>query len=389
MGNKRSSKTEKTAKRKRNPWLRLLVRLTVVAVLLAVVIAVWKNWEKIAPESVLDWAAIRFGEAEVGNGFPAPMAGNSVLSLGETNQHLAVLTDTSLKFLNNAASHVEERHHSFSNPSLKTAGRYALTVETGSTRFRLDTRRELVFSHNFENRNIYASALLPSGMVAVVTDSASQSYLCSIQVFNSRGETVYEYQCRKYLLTGLSLYPSGKGLAAIGACSENGALKSVLLRFDFNKEEPTEYIGTDVLLLNVNCFSGGTVIAVGDTELWVVRSGDKEPQKTTYNGFEPAGYAASSSLTGIVLRRSGSTGDSYVWTIDSGGSIWKSEGIEGVFRSAFCKGNELLVLTQSHLHIFGKKSYQGKKEVPSDSLLITEYRNEPLLLTLSQLERVS
>ncbi len=388
MGKKQTGNTKKAIKRKRNPWLRLLVRLSVVAAVLLVGFSVWNNWEKIAPESVLDWAAIRFGDAQVGNGFPATMTGNSVVAMGEVNHHLAVLTDTSLEFFNNTASRVEKRQHSFSNPALRTAGRYALTTEIGGTRFRLDTRRETVLTKDFENRSIYTSSLLPSGMVAVVTDSASQSYLCGIQVFNARGKQIYEYQSRRYLLNSLCLYPSGKGLAAVGTCSEGGALKSVLLLFDFDKAEPVEYTGTDVLLLNVNCFGSGTVTAVGDTQVWIVRAGKKELEKTPYNGYEPAGYATTSSLAGLVLRRSGGTGESYVWTVDAGGEIWKSEGVEGRFRSAFCQGNELLVLTDSHLHTFGKKNHEQKQAVPTDSLLITEYRNAPLLLTLSHLERI-
>ncbi len=389
MGKKQTKKTDKAIKRKRNPWLRLLVRLSVVAVVLLVGFSVWNNWEKIAPESVLDWAAVRFGEAQVGNGFPITITGNSVEGMGEVNHHLAVLTDTSLEFLNNTASRVEKRQHSFSNPVLQTAGRYALTTEIGGTRFRLDTRRETVLTKDFENRTIYTSSLLPSGAVAVVTDSTSQSYLCGIQVFNARGKQIYEYQSRRYLLNNICLYPSGKGLAAVGTSSEGGALKSVLLLFDFSKDEPTEYIGTDVLLLDVNCFSSGTVTAVGDTQLWVVRAGKKELEKTTYNGYEPAGFAATSSLAGLVLRRTGGTGETYVWTVDAAGEIWKSDGVEGRFRSAFCQGNELLILTDSHLHTFGKKNHQQKKEVPTDSLLITEYRNAPLLLTLGNLERLN
>lgn len=388
MGEKQRRKTDKTIKRKRNPWLRLLVRISIVAAVLILGFSIWNNWGKIAPESVLDWAAIRFGDAQVGNGFPTAMAGNSVVAMGEVNQHLAVLTDTSLEFFNTTASRVEKRQHSFSNPSLRTAGRYALTTEIGGTRFRLDTRRETVLTKDFENRSIYTSSLLPSGLVAVVTDSASQSYLCGIHVFNAHGKQIYEYECRRYIINSLCLYPSGKGLAATGTYSEGGALKSVLLLFDFDKDEPVEHSGTDVLLLGVNCFSSGTVTAVGDTQLWVVRSGKKEPEKTPYNGFEPVGYEATSSLAGLVLRRSGGTGESFVWTVDGSGEIWKSEGVEGRFRSAFCQGNELLVLTDAHLHTFGKKNHQDKREVPTDSLLITRYRNAPLLLTLSHLQRI-
>ena len=280
------------------------------------------------------------------------------------------------------------RNHSFSDPTLHTAGRYALVTEVGASRFRLDTRRETVLSMELENRKIYASCVLSSGMVGVVTDSPSQSYLCEIQVYNRNGKCIFTYQSRKYLLTNISLATNGKGIAAVGTTAESGMLKSVLLTFDFSDTEPVEYSGTDLLLYDVNCYTNGTVLAVGDKGIWILPARGNAVEKIALNGYEPIGYSASTTLSGLVLQRSGSTGDGYVWTVDGSGTVWKSEQLEGTFRSASCKGSRVLVLTESHLYTFGKGDLQSEVHTPSDSLLITEYRDLPLLLTLSELQRV-
>lgn len=370
------------------PWLRLFVRLFIVIAALFVGFLIWNNWDRIAPEAILDWAEARFGDAQVGGGFPVATEGNAVLAMDEINQHLVTLTDTSLQFYNSSASRVFTRNHSFSDPTLHTAGRYALITEVGGSRFRLDTRRETVLSMELENRKIYASCVLSSGMVGVVTDSGSQSYLCEIRVYNRNGKPVFTYQSRKYLLTNISLASNGKGIAAVGTTAEGGTLKSVLLIFKFSDAEPTEYSGSDLLLYDVNYFSSGAVLAVGDKEIWVLPARSNEIEKIALDGFEPVGYSATPTLSGLILQRSGSTGDGYVWTIDGSGTVWKSEKLDGNFRSASCQSSQVLVLTESNLYSFGKAGLQSQMHTPTDSLLVTEYRNAPLLLTLSELQRI-
>ena len=385
--------SDSTAPRRRpknqyGPWLRLLVRLVIVAAVMFTCFLIWNNWDKIAPEAVLDWAEARFGDAQIGSGFPIAVEGNDVLAMNEVNQHLVTLTDTSLQFYNSAASRVITRNHSFSDPTLHTAGRYALIAEVGGSRFRLDTRRETVLSMDLENRKIYAACVLSSGMVGVVTDSASQSYLCEIQVYNRNGKSIFSYQSRKYLLTNISLASNGKGIAAVGTTAEGGMLKSVLLMFNFSYSEPIEYSGSDLLLYDVNYFNNGGVLAVGDKEIWILPARGNAVEKISLDGFEPVGYSATPTLSGLILQRSGSTGDGYVWTIDGSGTVWKSEQLEGDFRSASCQSSRILVLTESHLYSFGKVGLESKKHTPNDSLLVTEYRDSPLLLTLSELRRV-
>ena len=383
-----SGNTRKRPKNQYRPWLQFFVRLFVVAAVLLSIFLIWNNWDRIAPEAVLDWAEARFGDAEIGNGFPTSFEGNTVKAMGEVNQHFILLTDTSLQFYNSSASRVITRPHSFSTPTLHTAGRYALITDVGSNRFRLDSRRETALSMELENGRIYASCLLPSGMVGIVTDSTSQSYLCQIRVFNRSGKEIFTYQSRKYLITNLSLAANGKGIAAVGTTAEGGMLKSVLLIFNFSDVEPIEFSGSDLLLYEVNYFSNGTVLAVGDKEMWILPARAKDVKKTSFNGFEPVGYSATQTVSGIILQRSGSTGDGYVWMVNGDGSVWESEQLDGNFRSASARMSRLAVLTDTHLYMFSRAGQESKVETPSDALLAAEYRDAPLLLTLSELRRV-
>ncbi len=374
-------------RRRRHPGWQMLGRLAVVAAILLVIFLIWRNWEKIAPEAVLDWADAQFGGGEVGEGYPYALDGNSVAGMGQVNDYLAVLTDSSLKFLNNTAGCVEERPNTLSDPLLKTAGRYVMIAEIGGSRFRLETRRETALEMELTNRKIYAADVASSGTVAVVTDSSAQNYVCGVQVYNSRGKLLYEYKSGKYLITNLSLAPGGKALAAVGTAAEGGMLKSVLLLFDLSSDTPKEHTGSDLLLYDVAHF-GNTVLAVGDNEYWIASVSNGTVEKTPYNGMELMGYAASKTTAGLVMKQSGSTGTGEVWMFDSKGNLTVKHPFAGAFRYATCRESQFLVLTDSTLFALDDHEKGIQVNTPTDALMATEYRGSLMLLTLSELQQL-
>lgn len=378
---------ERTAyvRRRRSPAKRFFVRLLIVAGVLMLLVLLWNNWEKVAPESVLDWAQVQFGEAQAGNGYPIPFTGSSVTGMGQMGNYLAVLTDSSLQFFNASAGCMVQRPNTLNAPVLQTAGQYALVTELGGNRLRLETRRETVLELSLKNRKIYGSDVLPSGMVAVASDSASQSYVSQIQVYNKAGKLIYEYKTGKYLITSLSLMPGGKGLAAIGTAAEGGAMKCVLLIFDFSSPTPTEYSDTEQMLYNVTCL-GDAVLALGDEEYWVLASSSLE--RHAHEGMQPIGYAASRKAAGLVMQRSGSTGSGEVWLLNSKGERIKTHPFAGSFRKADCRESDFLLLTDSDLFLITENEGNVQINTPSDTLLATQYKESILLLTLSDLQQM-
>ncbi len=370
------------------PWIRLFKRLAIVAAIVLVGFLVWKNWEKIAPEALLDWTEQQFGDSEAGEGFPIAANGNAVIDMAEVNQHLAVLTDTTLQFRSGSAALVAERSHSFTDAVMYTAGNYVLCAELGGSRFRLDTRRETVLEHQLENRRIYAADLLSNGTTALVLNSTSQSYLSEIMVLNDKGKVLYEYRNSKYLLTDISMAPSGKQIAAVGTTTESGMLKSVLLVITLSSGETREYTGADVLLHNVTYFAGGTILAVGDTEIWSVKNGSEQPEITACVGVEPVGYTATSSVAGVALQRAGTTNSCLIWVFNSHGKKVQEAELQGNFRSLSARGGNLLLLTDNVAYDVTASGVKEEFAVPADSLMAVIYRRSPLLLTLGELKRL-
>ncbi len=373
-------------RRRRSPFRQLLKRLAIVAAVLGVLFLLWNNWEKIAPESVLDWVNVQLGNGEEGEGYPYLIGGNTVVGMGQTGNYLTVLSDSSLQFFNSSAGCVEQRPNTLNDPLLQVAGQYALVTELGGSRFEIETRRETVLEMNLENRKIYASDLLSSGMVAVVTDAASQSYVSHLLVYNKNGKLIYEYKSGKYLITNVSLSPDGKGLAAIGTTAEGGALKSVLLLWQFSSDTPTEYADTEQLLYNVS-YLGNAVVALGDSEYWVVNG--KNLTRVAYEGMEPVGFAASRKIAGLVMRRSGSAGNGEVWLLNDRGKQVKTLPFAGSYRSASCRDTEFVLLADSTVFIIGEDERNIQINTPTDTLSAAQYRDTVILLTLRDLQQVA
>lgn len=371
--------------RRRQATKQMFIRIAVVTAVLALILVLWQNWESVAPEAVLDWADTQFGNGDAGDGYPYNISGSSVIAMGQVKNYLAVLTDSSLQFLNANAGCVEERSNMLSDPMMRTAGRYVLVTEIGGSRFRLETRRETVLDMELENRTIFAADVVASGTTAFVTDAASQSHISTLWVYNSHGKELYRFNSGKYLISSLSLSPDGRSLAAIGTSSEGGALKSALLTFKFTDDTPTEYTALDHMLYDVTHL-GSVVLAAGEDEYWLLDGDDL--QKTSYNGMELIGYVDSEEAVGLIMKQSGSTDSGRAQLFDKRGNLVKSYPFVGTFRQASCRDDELLVLTDSTAFVIGGKESELQINTPTDTMMATYYRNAVMLQTLNELQQI-
>ena len=191
----------------RHPVARAIARLLLVAAVLTGGFAVWKNWDKLAPEALLDWIDMKLDGADKGDGFPYAISGDTVVAMGQAKNNLALLTDTSLLFINEKGGEIARRSHAYARPLLKTAGSYALVAERGGGRYQLETRRETVLNGKLEGRNILAASLQEDGRFALVTDTASQSYQSELDVFDRKGNVLFSWKSPRLLLTDVALQP--------------------------------------------------------------------------------------------------------------------------------------------------------------------------------------
>ena len=169
------STEDKRVMRRRRQRRKMIVRIAIVAAVVALGVVVWLNWSSLAPDKVWAWAQ---DLVDGGTGsYPVDLSGTGARRLDQVDSYTVVLTDSHLTYLNPAGAEVNRYGCAYSQPLLRTEGKYVLVAEQGARRLQLSTRSKMILEWNAD-LNIRAVSLNALGQVAVlslVTTISSQS----------------------------------------------------------------------------------------------------------------------------------------------------------------------------------------------------------------------
>ncbi|HIW73581.1 MAG TPA: hypothetical protein H9684_04605 [Firmicutes bacterium] len=368
--------------------LRLVFRLALVAALVAGIFLVYKNWDSIAPESLVIWLEEKLSGGQAGDGFPVELSGSEVLEMAESRDGLALLSDTAYIVYNSSGGEVLRRPHGFSSPVMKTAGKWTLIAEAGGTRLRLETRSSTALEMAMENK-IVSAAVAENGSFAVCTES-SQGFTSEIVVYSSKEKLLFRWQGVDRTVLDVALSADGAYLAAVGVTAQDGALKSSLLLFDLGKKDPVAQVDdTGAMLCAVGFFSNGAVAAVGDTGLWVVGRDGSIQQKTDYGSRELVGFAVGEKNAAVVLQDYGGTEGGELLVVNPNGDTAYTLPFEGTYRHIAPTESGAVLLTSAHLYKTGAQGLEETMEAPRDGRLVSTLGHKVLVLGLTALSEVS
>ncbi len=371
-------------RRKGRSVFRLVFRLVLVAALVAGILFTYVNWDKIAPESLVVWLDEKLAGRQKGDGFPVEITGSAVLDMAETRDGLALLTDTSFLVYNSNGGEVLRRQHGFSSPILKTAGKWSLLAEAGGYRLRVESRAGAGAELTLTN-HIVSAAMGKNGNFAVCTDSA-QGYTSEIVVYDSKKKVKYHRYVADLIILDVALSPDGKSVAAVGVEAEQGAMKSSILLYDFDKEEPTLRVDdADQLLCAVQYFPSGTVAAVGDSAVWVLNASGTLRQKQGYGEKELIGFAVGEKAASLVLRSYGSTAGGELMAVNPSGDVAFTVPFEGTYRSIAPGSDGAVLLTSAHLYRTDVTGIQKTTDAPRDGRLVGTLGHKVIVLGLTAL----
>jgi hypothetical protein len=349
---------------------------------------VWRNWDDLAPDSLIIWINEVLGGGERGDGFPVNIEGVSVVDMKEISNGLAVLNSTSLLIYNHNGGEVVRRSQSFSDPALETAGKYILVAETGGNRLMLETRAKTVTSITTDYE-IIAAAVGDNGTVAVIT-GAGQSYSCAVVVYNRQGEEIYRRDRVTYA-TDVAVSPDGRTIAGAGVTTSGGAIEGRLdvFRVDSGTEAVYTCSGSGTLLCAAQYLNANTLLAVGDDQAWLVNWKAGTKAEWTYGGAELLSFAVSGKRTAVVTRPYGSTDGGAVTVLDSAAKIQYSYAFSGGFRCIAPVDGGFLVLTEGQVFRLGSGGCVGQTAIDYDGLLISALDREMVVLGLTSLSAYS
>ncbi len=196
-----------------------------------------------------------------GNRFPLSIYGGAVYQTGTIDDRLLILSDTYLYLYKTDGSLEDARQHAYGSAMLQTAGDYALVYESGSSRFRLETKSKTVYEKNSSDSIVFGR-VSREGMVALVT--TSQTSACTLIVYNVNGKAIYQRNCVSQL-SEVTFDTENGGCYAVSIRTKDGVLQSVVNSYDFQNEKPRwTSAPLDMLCISVYNTKDGGVFVLGD-----------------------------------------------------------------------------------------------------------------------------
>lgn len=366
-------------------WL-VISRLLLVAVVVALGVLVWQNWDRLAPAALSEWVNNAVTGGEGGDGFPVAITGSNVCTMQAVGGQTAVLTDTSLLMYNDRGGEVVSRGHTYADPLLDTSGSYALVAELGGTRYMLGTKKETV--HTGQVNNVILGAAVDSeGRVALATES-SRSYMSEVLVLDRTGGEIFHWYSVDLTVVDVALSPNGKRVAVLGLSAENGEMKSTLLIFRLSGSQTAaeySYSATGPMMAAIHYYGNGCVAAVGDTQAWVYDPADDSVAQITYEDEVLLGYQFSDCGIGVVTRGFGESGGGTLAVLSPAGKQTATAEFTGDFRHLAAADNGFYLLTNGTLYQADKNGFLRQTAVAADGLQIVNMNGRPLLLSLTAL----
>lgn len=371
--------------RKRRRRRRFLLRLLLVTVFAAAIVFAVNNGDALSPSNWLPRIGAFFSGG--GEGFPVDVSGNQIYRMEETSGGTVLLSDTYVTVIGSGGDEVMRRAHAFSDPQLRTAGKYILVAEKGGKRLQLETRAKTVQTVQTDY-DILTTALHKSGSMAVVT-GAQQGYNAAVSVYSVSGKLIYHRLCSS-LVADVAFSPDGKQLALITIGAENGTMRSGVEIVAVNSTQSEmlyAHSETDVLLCRVAYLSDGTVTAVGDTAVWMYR-----PKKDVCNIYPLTdgsliGYAIGNDSVMTVVKPYGANAGASIAYICSDATAAFTATAEGTFRDIAVSGNSYALLSDSYLYNIGSKGIVGSRVMTADGRLTATDGSKMLVLGLKTLSK--
>ena len=196
-----------------------------------------------------------------GNRFPLSIYGGAAYQTGTMDGRLLILSDTHLYLYKADGSLEDARQHAYGSAMLQTARDYALVYESGSARFRLETKNKTVYEKNSSDSIVFGR-VSGDGMVALVTTSETSA--CKLVVYNEDGKAIYQRNCVNQLAE-VAFDTENGGCYAVSIRTKDGVLQSVVNSYDFNSEQPRWTAAPlDMLCISVYNTRDGGVFVLGD-----------------------------------------------------------------------------------------------------------------------------
>ncbi len=369
-------------RRRRRFWLRLGV-----AVLAAVLVATLvQNWDKLSPSTLVPQIGNLFTKGE-SSGYPVDVSGSPIYQMDTADSCVVLLSDTYVTMLNMQGKEVMRRTHSYTEPLLRTAGKYVLLAESGGKRLQLEMRSKTLFTVNTDY-DILTAAVHTNGNVAVVT-AAQQGYNARLLVYSVHGDLIYERLCSS-LIVDVAFSSGGREVAIATIGAEQGAMRSGIevLSLSSASEKPLySYFKRDTMICRLAYLTDAVIAAICDDSVWMYQPKKDTCQQYIFTEGELTAFAIGDKSVAVVTKPYGAASGGTVSYIKTDGTAAFSGNIEGACRDISVVNGTYQVLTDGKLYEVNARGIADVKAVAADGSRVACIGNHVVILGLQVLSQ--
>lgn len=381
------STEDKRVMRRRRQRRRLIVRIAVLAVVIALGVVVWLNWSSLAPEKVWAWVQDLVGGGT--GSYPVDLSGTGARRLVQIDNYTVVLTDSHLTYLNASGAEVSRYGCAYAEALLRNEGKYVLAAEQGGRRLQLTTRSKavLTWESDLPIRSVSLNAL---GQTAVLTDGP-QGYTIQIQVYDKEGKTLYTRSSNR-TVTDVALSPDGTTVSLVSVEAVDGTLNTRLEVFSLATDSPDAlctHTVPDTLLYRACYLSDGTLAAVHDGGVVLMNTQSGATATYTPDGMRVLGFAMGGDGVALAVRPYGNTADGEVRLLSSAGTVVNHLSFRGEFRHLSGFNGQYALLTDGYAQGFTVHGVTPEAAVQADGRQVMYADGQIVVMGLNRLEAFS
>ena len=332
--------------------------LFILLILCFAVFFIAGHFHNFSPESITEWFENTFSNAGRGEGFPYTINASSVVDMKSYNSDVAVLTDTSFIVLNSSAKEVTNLQHNYTKPVMDIAGGRAIIYDRGSKNMMIVNRSKVMYQKKYD-QSIYTCAIGKKGNFAVATSSNEAT--SELTVYSYGFKEIFKWRSSEYHITRMALSDDGKSIAVVTVGAKDGAIKSSLNIFDFNKTKATsvfEY--PDTMLVSLD-FNDNSVVAAGDNLISVIKDESKRLGDIDYGTQSLFRYSVSKDGSfAAYMTKYGNSNSGNLNVYDAAGQKKFSASVDETVRDVNWNGDNAAVLLNNKTIVYNDKGEKTK-----------------------------
>ena len=287
--------------------------------------------------------------AIIGTGsYPIELDSSDTVNVQPMGNYFYVLSGAQISAYSNSGKKLFSHAHGFENPVLKTSKWGAILFEQGETDAMIFSLNGLENSITTEHSIITAS-ISNAGAYALVTES--DTYACTVSVFNKYGKNLYEWYSAEDIVNNVAISPNTKKIAVSTFKASGGEFNSSLKVLSFKSADPefsTEYTGT--LVYDINSSAKGSFLITTSNSLEFIKWNNYK-KKTYKNDYNVSHIRSASHGTVAVFGRESDPTDNKLAVFTSGGKLKYEYDFKGIISDIRLFGGHIYCMSDTDIYL--------------------------------------